>query len=585
MSKEERRSIVDQVADTGLLRNTQQGSGAPFDLIGTVSVARQDVQLGLILPAAFPTALPVVKLLPSDALGFLPHVVEPDDPAQPGFVCYQDSEGIVLNRRDPVGLATEALRRAIGVLEDGVSGANRSDFADEWEVHWAMSSDTKLTLIAVGELPSKVSRLSVFDTAGDLLFLASGVEQVTGWVGKRPTRRGYVLFIPLAEATCPLPPSRRSASWTAEEVKTFVFDNAREQDRSSINRIARQIRIGQDRHDMEIIVLSLPRPSGGHTLFAISYKGVRGNTHPLIRTGQQEVRRVRVHRWDKGHIVPRGGASSRFERKQALIIGCGSIGSRVALELARAGVSRLTLVDPDTLSMENVYRHVLGRDHILKPKAERLKLRIESDLPYSSLTAVTTSIEEAIDKRILRLRDFDVVVCALGKPTLELHLNEQLWNLPTSTKTVFTWVEPHGIGGHALLVRPGEQGCFECLYTPPDAHAHITLANRAAFAAPPPEGRSFGKALSGCGSLFTPYGSLDAAQSAQAAVRLAVGALDGKVKGSPLHSWKGDAAAFEQEGFTVTRRHAQSVDQLEAQRFDYKSPSCPVCGTDPKGRR
>lgn len=46
--------------------------------------------------------------------------------------------------------------------------------------------------------------------------------------------------------------------------------------------------------------------------------------------------------------------------KAALIVGCGSVGSLIALELARAGVCKFILVDSDTLEIHNICRHQLG---------------------------------------------------------------------------------------------------------------------------------------------------------------------------------------------------------------------------------
>jgi hypothetical protein len=234
-------------------------------------------------------------------------------------------------------------------------------------------------------------------------------------------------------------------------------------------------------------------------------------------------------------------------------------------------------VDPDTLQMENVFRHVLGLGSLGKGKAEALKAHLEKELPYVEVEAVGARIEDAMADGRVDVAAYDLIVCALGSPTVEMDLNEQFWRVPGGPPVVFAWVEPYGIGGHGLLMRAGQAGCFECLYTSPGEERLGLAPNRAAFAGPPPPGRSYGRALSGCGSLFTPYGSADAAQSALLAVRLGVGALTGEVKGSPLLSWKGDAGAFCEEGFVVTGRYGKGQDQLDRERFGYVSPACPVC--------
>jgi hypothetical protein len=200
---------------------------------------------------------------------------------------------------------------------------------------------------------------------------------------------------------------------------------------------------------------------------------------------------------------------------------------------------------------------------------------MESQLPYVRVTSVTEVIEKALKVGTLRLEDYDLVVLATGNPTVELEVNERLHAIPGGPMGLFVWVEPLGIGGHALLTgnAPGG-GCFECLYTAPD-EPEQALVNRAAFAAP---GQSFGRALSGCGSLHTPYGSVDAERTTALAVGLAIGALTKKEKGNPLRSWKGDPAAFTRAGFRLSLRHNLSQEQLDDQRYDYIASGCRVCG-------
>ena len=341
----------------------------------------------------------------------------------------------------------------------------------------------------------------------------------------------------------------------------------------------RKLRVRFTHRSRETVVFSLPKSGGGLTFFAVEFDGVRG-PHPLVKGRYDAVRHVHVERFDRGFLVPRGGGDDALSRARALVIGCGAVGSRVAVELARSGILHLTLVDPDVMRMANVFRHVLGRSAFGLNKAQAMKARIEADLPYVNVEAVPTKIEGAVGDGTVRLSDYDLVVCATGDPTGELALNERLRSTPTGPAVVYTWVEPYGIGGHALLVRPGHPGCLECLYTSSDPEA-AALANRAAFAAAPPTGRTYGKALSGCGSLFTPYGSVDAAQSALVAVRLSVGALTDAVDGNPLVSWTGDAIGFEAEGFSVTARHGRGADALAAERLGYIAPGCPVCGGTP----
>lgn len=283
---------------------------------------------------------------------------------------------------------------------------------------------------------------------------------------------------------------------------------------------------------------------------------------------------IRFQRLDRGYLVRRGGGIAELSGKRVLLVGCGAVGGPLALELARAGVLHLTLVDHDRLIPENCFRHVLGRRYWHRGKAEALKEEIESALPYVQVTAITNTIEKALSEGLIELSNYDLLVLAIGNPTVELEVNALVHALQNGPAAMFTWLEPFGIGGHALLAHHASGGgCFECLYTSPASNAEW-MENRAAFAAP---GQSFGQALSGCGSLYTPYGAMDATRTAGMAARLAVDALTGKESGNPLLSWKGDATDFLAEGFQLSSRFKATGDDLRRQRYTYRNIRCRIC--------
>lgn len=99
--------------------------------------------------------------------------------------------------------------------------------------------------------------------------------------------------------------------------------------------------------------------------------------------------------------------SSVMNSKSALIVGCGSVGSLISLELARAGVGKFILVDSDTLEIHNICRHQLGfRDlgrykvdavsdaiHNINPSAEVVTFRgVIQNLPSEYISQFTDGI-------------------------------------------------------------------------------------------------------------------------------------------------------------------------------------------------
>lgn len=81
-------------------------------------------------------------------------------------------------------------------------------------------------------------------------------------------------------------------------------------------------------------------------------------------------------------------------KKGAIIIGCGSVGSLVALELARAGVGRFFLIDMDIMGYHNICRHQCGVQDVGKYKTTALKERILQINPTAKVFTEHRKIQE-----------------------------------------------------------------------------------------------------------------------------------------------------------------------------------------------
>ena len=79
----------------------------------------------------------------------------------------------------------------------------------------------------------------------------------------------------------------------------------------------------------------------------------------------------------------------------AVIAGCGSAGSAVALQLARAGVGRFVLSDTDVLDIHNVCRHQCNLTDVGRYKVDALKDRILQINPNADVKAVSKIIQDS----------------------------------------------------------------------------------------------------------------------------------------------------------------------------------------------
>lgn len=83
-----------------------------------------------------------------------------------------------------------------------------------------------------------------------------------------------------------------------------------------------------------------------------------------------------------------------MENKVAIIMGCGSVGSLVALELARAGVGNFLLIDNDVVEYHNICRHQCSVLDVGEYKTDALAKRILQINPTANISSQAKIVEQ-----------------------------------------------------------------------------------------------------------------------------------------------------------------------------------------------
>lgn len=123
----------------------------------------------------------------------------------------------------------------------------------------------------------------------------------------------------------------------------------------------------------------------------------------------------------------RSGRSGGGGAKSATIVGCGSIGSKVAEALLRSGITSLTLVDGDVFLPGNLERHVLDWNQVGLRKVEALKTRLLSIVPGAIIKPIADNLSwqrsaETHAWQVQAIAAGSIIIDATGDPATALFL-------------------------------------------------------------------------------------------------------------------------------------------------------------------
>jgi hypothetical protein len=114
-----------------------------------------------------------------------------------------------------------------------------------------------------------------------------------------------------------------------------------------------------------------------------------------------------------GHAVP--------DRRRAVLVGGGALGSQIAINLAREGAFSWTVVDSDYLLPYNLARHALLTDELGAPKALALARQM-GFLLNESFTAVAGDVTKPDAQLVKELAEADVIIDASASVAVSRHL-------------------------------------------------------------------------------------------------------------------------------------------------------------------
>lgn len=287
-----------------------------------------------------------------------------------------------------------------------------------------------------------------------------------------------------------------------------------------------EVNIPRFKHGPDIVGLLIPEEAG--------YLEPTENWVFVVRTKERGSRNIqgylaRADRFSRQDIQSRIPKLAPLATKKILIVGLGAVGATCALQLARAGVASINLMDFDHVQIGNLPRWQLGYSAIGRPKVEVLASFIAQEYPLVSVKDYLHRLGSGHDNQVLSsaLENVDLILDATAEWCVSHYLSDTAKRL----EIPYVWATgtPGSYGGIVGRIVPGEtEGCWKCFQN------HVNDKTIAA----PHQDLAPGVQPVGCfHPTFTGTG-FDMDHVALAAVRLVASTLcEGNKNGYPDFNW------------------------------------------------
>jgi molybdopterin/thiamine biosynthesis adenylyltransferase len=316
-----------------------------------------------------------------------------------------------------------------------------------------------------------------------------------------------VPYIRLSEAPAAGPDGPAVCSWLAAEHPELLA-------RELPPKLARSRRLSPPALELCCLVFPEEGPEVGEVhdgyLFVMVERNQGGKRQFLLAAQPLE----------RAELARRRPELEGLEQKRALVIGAGTLGADIAIELAKTGLGELEVIDFDTLELGNMIRHRLGLEFAGCAKAKATALAARRANPFCEVRATEVRLgatewsgQSSLEVLAAAIEAADLVVEASGS-----HQIAQLCGrlcVEAGQPMVCAWLSEGFWGAEVFRYRPGESECWTCF-----AAAQREGERLAAESGPDSQ-----VVVQGCSHPTTPGAGFDALEAAAAATRFAVATL------------------------------------------------------------
>ena len=151
-----------------------------------------------------------------------------------------------------------------------------------------------------------------------------------------------------------------------------------------------------------------------------------------------------------------------LEQKKVAIIGLGSFGSHIAIELAKAGVGNFKLVDFDRVELSNIARHTCGINDLGRFKTHAIKDAILLKNPFADVATFEININESRLLFSQLIEDCDLILCLTDENRSRQYINDL--SIEKQKRVIYGRAITRAEAGDVFRYLPQkEKPCLACL--------------------------------------------------------------------------------------------------------------------------
>lgn len=541
---------------------------------------KKNYRLRLLLKKTFPFSPPRIAVWPA------PQILDWPNLEEDGLLCLIP-ESATHSIEDTESVVLQVIADAKALINQSIAGENLSHFEEEFQSYWNHWNRRATESMSVLCFPKGPSRWVSAWRAKHSTIIAEDDKQVLTWIknrfGRDNTEKEIVPQpIPLIWLARPPRPDEYPANVGA--LLGLLSGNPPGQ------KMVRELLLNHTTNFLAVLLGFNSRRGAGFAGLIIN-RPTRANNRSgdpltkgfrrqppqdilLVRYNAGPINGTRVTRYDPSWIHGRDHNPDvgSLMNKSVVIFGLGSIGSTVAELLAKAGVGKMTLVDPDSLGSENISRHALGAQEVGDGKAGSLAHSLTTRFPHLTIDGLLMPLEEFVETAPDRPRSADLVISTTGNWSAESFLNSVTRDFETFPPILYGWTEPHAAAGHATVFFK-RQGCLRCIT------GHMGELRLAATTWPN-EGTIL--PVPACGGFFQPYGAVELTYVHALVAKLALDVLTEQVKQSVQRTWIGPRKLISRSGGSwnqawIEQHGDPGIGGTVIESSIIPDPICPEC--------